>query len=290
LALLDMARSGSIGNDSRNSLWRQFATNLAGWPGQVVIGLSHESNGPWYSNFSGVNTNLIGSSVLASVPNSQFGATMGAAVRQVAVDGNCATVHRLAFEHAAAEIWSVNPNVIICYTLTGNASSAPPGQEPGAFSTDWQNLAHPAPEYFDVFGITLYCRGAGRPVYKGSGSVDSTSSYTFTNGFVGSLAETKALEWNRPIGFWELGANWDVFDWPPTYTNGPSDNQSSIFWKKAAEDFPLMDLGFITYWHAGGDRATGSTYQLPEANYGYQKSSGSNPRFPKTLATLRNIY
>jgi hypothetical protein len=290
LAALDMARSGSKGTDNRNAQWKQMGADLALWPGRVIVGLSHESNGPWYSNYSGVNPNLIGSTTLANVPNSQFGTEMGAALRQVAVDGNLATVHRLAFEHAAEQIWSGGPNVIISYTLTGNASSVPPGQTIGDFSTSWQPSAHPRPEFFDVFSQTLYCRGTGRPIYKGTGSVDATSSYTYNNLGVNSQAHLLAQQWNRPLGYWELGANWDVFDWAPTYTDGPSDNQSSIWWKMIAETFPQLDMAFLIYWHAGGDRATGSTYQLPEANYGYQKSSGTNPRFPKTLTQLRAIY
>jgi hypothetical protein len=291
LAALDMARSGSWGTDHRRGEWTTFAQDLSGWPGQVFVGLSHESNGSWYSNYSGINPNLVGSTALASVPNSQFGSAMGAALRQVAVDGNLATVHRLAYEAAAEVLWQANPKLILCYTLTANADSAPPGDQPIAgLSSAWQPAAHPAPEFVDVHGFTLYCRGAGRPLYKGTGSVDSLDSWTYNSQGLNSNWVNLATSRNRPAALWEVGCNWDVFDWPPTFTQGPSDDQSSIFWRKNAVDFPQIDLTAITYWHAGGDRTAGSTYQLPEANYGYQKSSGTNPKFPKTLTTLRNIY
>jgi hypothetical protein len=292
LAALDMARSGSRGDDHRRAEWTKFAQDLAGWPGQVFVGLSHESNGSWYSNYSGVNPNLVGSTALASVPNSQFGSAMGAALREVAVDGNLATVHRLAYEAAAEVLWAANPNLILCYTLTANADSAPPGDQPIAgLSSAWQPAAHPAPEFVDVHSFTLYCRGAGRPLRKsGTNNPDLLDSWNFQNQGLNSNWVTLAASRNRPAALWEVGANWDVFDWPPTYTNGPSDDQSSIWWKKNQADFPQIDMAFITYWHAGGDRTVGSTYQLPEANYGYQKTSGTTRMFPKTTTTLRGIY
>jgi len=290
-AVLDMAKSGSTGTDNRNELWRKIGTNLKEWPGRVFIGLSHESNGPWYSNFSGVNPILKGSSVLANVPNSQFGAAMGAAVRSVAAEGNIGPVHKIAAEHSATELWSTNPNLIICYTLTGNASSAPAGTAPSAMTAVWNELAHPRPEFFDVFGITLYGRGTGRPIYKGSGDVNLTSSWTFPSVGLGSTHYAKSLEWNRPIGYWELGAQWNVFDKDPEYKDGPTDDQGSIWWKKNAEDIPQMSMAFVTYWHSAVDnRPTGATFQLPQACYGFEKFSGTNPRFPKTLNTVREIY
>jgi hypothetical protein len=290
LAAMDLARSGSTGTDNRNDGWRDIGAKLAQWPGKVIISLSHESNGFWYANYSGVNTKLVGSSTLASVPDSQFGAAMGAAIRQVAVDGNMATVHRLAAENAATMIWEGGPGVIICYVLAESQASAPPSSTPGNMTSVWQSAAHPRPQFFDCFVVTTYCRGNGRPIYKGSGDVNLTSSWTFPDGGLNSPGYQLAQQWNRPYGWWELGANWDVFDWEPTYTQGPTDDQSHIFWKYASEFLPQMNLAFITYWHAGSDNAAGSTYRLGEANYGKGKTTGTNPKFPKTLNLLRNLF
>jgi hypothetical protein len=292
LAVLDLARSGSTGTDNRRSGWNEIGANLAAWGlGTQFISLSHESNGYWYANFSGVDTNLIGSPALANVTNSQFGTEMATAVRGVAVDGNIAPVHKIAAQNAATELWKTNPALVICYTLADGAASTPPSAPPGGnLASTWQDAAHPDPEYFDVFAQTVYCRGGGRPIYKGSGDVDATSSYTYRFDGVNSPFAQKLIEWNRPGGFWEFGANWDIYDLPPTYSDGPTDNQSNVFWKYATEWMPQLDLAFITYWNAGDDNAPGSTYQLPYANYGVGNWTGSNPKFPKTTTTLAGIY
>lgn len=299
-ALLDMAKTGSTGYNNRDADLTLYATQLGQWtltdgtPFQIFLDFSHESNGPTYPNYSGINSRLVGQAALTGASNAEWGAAMGAALRRAGTDGNGADVHRLAAEHAAQVYWAANPDLILVYTLTANAASQDDG---GDLSTAWQDIAHPAPEYFDVFSNTGYCRSAGRPTYKGSGSVDDTANWTFQNYGLDSAAYQKAQEWSRPLGYWEFSAGgYDMFDQTPTYSSGASDNQSHIHLKKTIiEDFPQMDLAFLCWWTPKWDAPgtpNGSTFDIREASYGKDKVDGpvGTARFPKTLAIVKSIF
>lgn len=239
-----------------------------------MVSLAHESHGPWFPEYMGRDTSLIGVPEFLNATSRDYGIEVRDALVRIGTTGDKDDLHRLVVNALIRMAREINPNLPVGMTLgTGGMEQLEepaPGVSRGTAVID---RAMPTEDMDFVFW-SMYNRSPNAYTYSGSGDRADPDNWEF-GGRVGvsnwypQVAQVMN-RYNCVGGSTEWGVS---FNLPPTAdvaTNGaPSDEQIYVHYeglKRLMEDtaaFPA-GLGYVNHWMSG--------VQAPQQNAGAGKS------------------